>query len=43
VEFIKEIHPLPGGDHVVTLRDLTQVTLSRGYRDRLEHAPGQKL
>jgi len=43
VEFIKEIHPLPGGDHVVTLRDLTQVTLSRGYRDRLEHALGQKL
>ena len=43
VEFIKEIHPLPGGDHVITLRDLTQVTLSRGYRDRLEHALGQKL
>jgi two-component system, LytTR family, response regulator len=43
VEFIKEIHALPGGDHVVTLRDLTQVTLSRGYRDRLEHALGQKL
>ena len=43
VEFIKEIHPLPGGDHVVTLRDLTQVTLSRGYRDRLEHALGQEL
>ena len=43
LEFIKEIHPLPGGDHVVTLRDLTQVTLSRGYRDRLEHALGQKL
>jgi two-component system LytT family response regulator len=43
VEFIKEIHPLPGGDHVVTLRDLTQVTLSRGYRERLEHALGQGL
>jgi len=43
VECIKEIHPLPGGDHVITLRDLTQVTLSRGYRDRLEHALGQKL
>jgi two-component system LytT family response regulator len=43
VECIKEIHPLPGGDHVVTLRDLTQLTLSRGYRDRLEHALGQKL
>ena len=43
VEFIKEIHALPGGDHVITLRDLTQVTLSRSYRDRLEHALGQKL
>ena len=43
VECIKEIHPLPGGDHVITLRDLTQVTLSRGYRDRLEHSLGQKL
>jgi two-component system LytT family response regulator len=43
LEFIKEIHPLPGGDHIVTLRDLTQITLSRGYRDRLEHALGQKL
>jgi two-component system LytT family response regulator len=43
LEAIKEIHPLPGGDHVITLRDLTQVTLSRGYRDRLEHALGQKL
>jgi two-component system LytT family response regulator len=43
IEFIKEIHSLPGGDHVVTLRDLTQVTLSRGYRDRLEHLLGQKL
>jgi two-component system LytT family response regulator len=43
VEFIKEIHPLPGGDHTITLRDLTQVTLSRTYRERLEHALGQKL
>jgi two-component system LytT family response regulator len=43
VEFIKEIHSLPGGDHVITLRDLTQVTLSRTYRERLEHALGQKL
>jgi two-component system LytT family response regulator len=43
VEFIKEIHSLPGGDHAITLRDLTQVTLSRGYRDRLEHVLGQKL
>jgi two-component system, LytTR family, response regulator len=42
-EFIKEIHSLPGGDHLITLRDATQITLSRGYRDRLEHALGQGL
>ena len=40
LEFIKEIHSLPGGDQVITLRDLTQVTLSRGYRERLERALG---
>jgi two-component system LytT family response regulator len=43
VEFIKEIHPMPGGDHTIALRDGTQVTLSRGYRDRLELALGQRL
>jgi len=43
VEYIKEIHSMPGGDHAITLRDGTQVTLSRGYRDRLEMALGQKL
>ncbi|HET8547968.1 MAG TPA: response regulator [Bryobacteraceae bacterium] len=34
--FIREIHPLVGGDHVLVLRDGRQVTLSRGYRERLE-------
>jgi two-component system LytT family response regulator len=43
VEHIKEIHPMPGGDHTITLRDGTQVTLSRGYRDRLELALGQRV
>jgi two-component system LytT family response regulator len=43
VEFIREIHSMPGGDHAIALRDGTQVTLSRGYRDRLEMALGQKL
>ena len=43
VEFIKEIHSMPGGDHAIALRDGTQVTLSRGYRDRLEMALGQRL
>ena len=43
VAFIKEIHSLPGGDQAITLRDQTQVTLSRGYRERLELALGQRL
>jgi two-component system, LytTR family, response regulator len=43
VEFIKEIHSMPGGDHTIALRDGTQVTLSRSYRDRLEMALGQRL
>jgi two-component system LytT family response regulator len=43
VEYIREIHSLPGGDHAIALRDGTQVTLSRGYRERLESALGQKL
>jgi two-component system LytT family response regulator len=43
VEYIKEIHSLPGGDHSIALRDGTQVTLSRGYRERLETALGQRF
>jgi two-component system LytT family response regulator len=43
VEFIRQIHSLPGGDHAITLKDGTQVTLSRGYRERLELALGQRL
>jgi two-component system, LytTR family, response regulator len=43
VDFIRQIHSLPGGDHAITLKDGTQVTLSRGYRDRLELALGQGL
>ncbi|MBS1858419.1 MAG: response regulator transcription factor [Acidobacteria bacterium] len=43
LEYIREIHPLPGGDHAIALRDGTQVTLSRGYRERLETALGQRI
>ena len=35
-DFVKEIHPLPGGDHALTLRDGNRLTLSRGYREHLE-------
>ncbi|MBA3712165.1 MAG: response regulator transcription factor [Pyrinomonadaceae bacterium] len=38
VERIKELQPMFGGDYVVILRDGTQLTLSRSYRDKLlEH------
>jgi len=33
---VKEIHPLPGGDHALILRDGNRLTLSRGYREHLE-------
>jgi two-component system LytT family response regulator len=35
IHFLKEIHPLPGGDHALTLLDGTRLTLSRSYRQRL--------
>ena len=36
MDFVKELHPLPGGDQALILRDGTQLTLSRGYRERVE-------
>jgi two-component system LytT family response regulator len=36
LDAVKEFQPLFYGDHVVILRDGTQLTLSRTYRDRLE-------
>src|SRR3954452_17935426 len=35
-ERIKELQPWFNGEYVVTLRDATRLTLSRGYRDRLQ-------
>ncbi|HEX9637950.1 MAG TPA: response regulator [Acidobacteriota bacterium] len=35
IERVKEIVPRLYGEHVVTLRDGTQLTMSRGYRDKL--------
>lgn len=35
IERIKELQPLFSGDYVVILRDGTQLTLSRSYRDKL--------
>ena len=35
IDRIKELHPLFGGDYAVILRDGTELTLSRNYRERL--------
>jgi two-component system LytT family response regulator len=43
LDCIQEIHPLAGGEHVLALRSGARVTLSRGYRERLERALGQEL
>jgi two-component system LytT family response regulator len=36
IERIKELQPWFGGEYVVVMRDAKQLTLSRGYRDRLQ-------
>jgi len=40
LERIKELQPWFHGDYVVLLRDGTRLTLSRGYRDKLQQALG---
>jgi len=40
LERIKELQPLFHGDYVVLLRDGTRLTLSRGYRDKLQQVLG---
>lgn len=43
IERIREIQPLFHGDYVVILRDATQLTLSRTYRQRLQDVLGLPL
>jgi two-component system LytT family response regulator len=43
IEKIQELQPLFHGDYKVTLRDGTQLTLSRNYRDKLQEALGKAL
>jgi two-component system LytT family response regulator len=38
---IKELHPVFHGDYAVLLRDGTELTLSRGYREKLQKHLGQ--
>jgi two-component system LytT family response regulator len=40
-ERIKELQPWFNGDHVVILRDGTRLTLSRGYKDKLQQRFGK--
>jgi two-component system LytT family response regulator len=40
-ERIKELQPWFNGEHVVILRDGTRLTLSRGYKDRLQEQIGK--
>jgi len=37
IEQIKELHPMFHGEYVVVLRNGAKLTLTRGYRDRLQH------
>ena len=43
IDEIKELQPLFHGEYQVVLRDGTQLTLSRGYRDRLQEVIGREL
>ena len=40
---IKELQPLFHGEYEVVLRDGTRLTLSRGYRDRLQELMGREF
>ena len=41
VERIKELQPLFHGEYSVLLRNGTRLTLSRGYRDKLDQLMGK--
>ncbi|HUL74725.1 MAG TPA: LytTR family DNA-binding domain-containing protein [Vicinamibacterales bacterium] len=43
IERIKELQPWFNGEYVVILRNGTKLTLSRGYRDRLQERLGKPL
>jgi len=43
IDEVKELQPLFHGEYQVMLRDGTQLTLSRGYRDRLQEVIGREF
>jgi two-component system LytT family response regulator len=43
LEYIKELQPGFGGEYIVVMRDGHQLTLSRGYRDKLQFLLGKAV
>jgi two-component system LytT family response regulator len=43
IDQVKELRPLFHGEYLVLLRDGTELTLSRGYRDRLQEVIGKEF
>ena len=43
IDLVKELQPLFHGEYQVVLRDGTQLTLSRGYRERLQEVIGREF
>ena len=43
LEFIKELQPGAAGEYVVLMRDGRQLTLSRGYRDKVQQLIGGRI
>jgi two-component system LytT family response regulator len=43
IDRVKELQPLFHGEYQVVLRDGTQLTLSRGYRERLQEVIGREF
>jgi len=41
LDYVREIRPLWGGDYSVLMRDGTELTLSRNYRENLERPLGR--
>ena len=43
IDRVKELQPLFHGEYQVVLRDGTELTLSRGYRERLQEVIGREF
>ena len=43
IEQVRELQPRFNGEHVVFLKNGTRLTLSRGYRERLQDRVGRSI